>query len=655
MAEETPLLHPEFACDERFWEQYAGPIVREPLTAIVELVANCWDAGATRVAIEWPTNEARRLSVKDNGEGMTEEEFLHRWGTLSYNRAREQPGEIEIRHGDYRRKRRVFGRNGIGRFAAFCFGNECLVTTSKEGREVRYLVSKGRSYPLEFALRGASAADRPGTSVVVEHVTGQILADQSIRTELSRRFLTDPSFEVLVNGVRIDFDDIEDKGLEVIPVEIKELGERATIKFIDAQRTDRTIRLHGVAWHVLGRLVGECGWKDPEQQSLIDGRRVEAKRFTFVVEADFLHGLDAVKPDWSGFVEDHEAFRHTNAAVQSVVTERLLEATKEKRGELTRRVRKTHSPKVRNLTPLRREKWNSFVEKVAEECPSLSERELETVSGVLATMELADTQYALLHRLHELDPGQIDDLHKILKEWTVDMAKIVLDEIQGRLLLIEELREKTTKDDALEVQELQPLFERGLWIFGPEFETIHYTSNEGMTKVIQGLFGREDLRGSRNRPDFVILPDGSAGFYSYPEYDDGGGELGPSRIVIVELKAPRVPITEDEKAQCYKYVRELARKGLLTERTEVRGFVLGRSINPVDRGEKKEMDDRVRIKPLAFDWVLDRAKSRLFKLQDKIKEAPFLKERELERFLDVDAEEELNLQEATEPVSSPVH
>jgi hypothetical protein len=68
------------------------------------------------------------------------------------------------------------------------------------------------------------------------------------------------------------------------------------------------------------------------------------------------------------------------------------------------------------------------------------------------------------------------------------MAKIVLDEIAQRLKLIEELQMRTRDERSREVQDLQPLFKRSLWIFGPEFETIEYTSNSGMTRVIQDLF-----------------------------------------------------------------------------------------------------------------------------------------------------------------------
>ncbi len=56
--------------------------------------------------------------------------------------------------------------------------------------------------------------------------------------------------------------------------------------------------------------------------------------------------------------------------------------------------------------------------------------------------------------------------------------------------------------------------------------------------------------------------------------------------------------------------------------------------NPIDRGEKTEMDGRVRILPMDFSIVLRRAESRLLKLHDKIKSAPFLQERGIDKFLD---------------------
>ena len=54
--------------DQRFLESYAGSIMTDPATAIVELVANCWDAYATDVKISWPdSKKAQQFKIADNG------------------------------------------------------------------------------------------------------------------------------------------------------------------------------------------------------------------------------------------------------------------------------------------------------------------------------------------------------------------------------------------------------------------------------------------------------------------------------------------------------------------------------------------------------------------------------------------------------------
>jgi len=58
--------------DERFLESYAGAIITDPATAIVELVANSWDAYATEVNVTWPNTQLeQQFKITDNGHGMT--------------------------------------------------------------------------------------------------------------------------------------------------------------------------------------------------------------------------------------------------------------------------------------------------------------------------------------------------------------------------------------------------------------------------------------------------------------------------------------------------------------------------------------------------------------------------------------------------------
>jgi len=123
------LLLPSFA--ESFLDYHAGRVISDPQVAIVELVANSWDAGADRVEITWPRGLGENLSIADNGTGMTLEEFQKRWPTLNYNRADSQGLAVEFPAGVRSRSRTAFGRSGIGRHAMFASRTS---TSSRHGR-----------------------------------------------------------------------------------------------------------------------------------------------------------------------------------------------------------------------------------------------------------------------------------------------------------------------------------------------------------------------------------------------------------------------------------------------------------------------------------------------------------------------------------------
>ena len=571
MSEETVEIEQTVLFEERFLDFYTGrKLLHDPITAIVELVANAWDAGSTRVDIAWPDDSNNEITIGDNGEGMTEEEFKRRWRTLSYNRLADQGELVQVVGQDNYSPRRTFGRNGTGRFAGFCFADKYQVITSKNGRKISYLVQKGDSLaPIKLSKIEESISASTGTTIKVNSTLTAHFNPEKIKTEIGLRFLTDPKFEVYVNNSRVDFTDLSIDGVDEFDVNIDKYKENVRIILIDAKRTDRTTKQHGVAWQVNGRLVGSCSWLGSGQEALIDGRRIEAKRYTFIIFADILNDPDIVKSDWSGFQEDNEKFIIVQKAIQGKIREILLGLTKEKRQETFRSIHEANAEKLSCMSPISRERWKTFVEKAQDQCPSIAEKDLIALSGVLANLESTNSRYALIHQLHELKPEQLNDLYKVLNEWNMDSIKMVLDELQWRLKLLDELQKKLSTNSTLEVQELQPLFERGLWIFGPEFETIEYTSNRGMTTVIQKLFNSDDT-GTLNRPDFAILPDASVGLYSYPEYDDEFAEVSVASLVIVELKKPGVTIGADEKGQCWKYVKELYAKGHLTDKTKVR-------------------------------------------------------------------------------------
>lgn len=629
--EQTTLLY-----DERFLESYAGAIITDPATAIVELVANCWDAYATEVKIIWPDVElTRQFKISDNGHGMTQEEFQYIWRTIAYNRLSKSGNTTLPPYDTQGLPRIVFGKNGKGRFASFCFASEYLITSRKNGQEFVCRVHRTSTDPLvleEVSFKSEGVVGH-GTEIVGNGVIPRLIfSEEKVRELIGSRFLANPAFKVKLNGSEITFNDIPDL-LSRIEVNVDAYG-KAFILHIDTKKADKTTKQHGIAWWVQNRAVGECRWSRSDYERILDGRTSEAKRFTFIVQADYLNVHDAVQGDWSGFKEGNEAWEKTREAVQDRIRQIILDSSKAERDSRRSAVIDRIGNTMNALSPISKDRVESFVNEVVDNCPNFGENEIVQLSTILAKLEQSNSRYGLLDLLHRCEPNDYDTLHGILKEWTIGMAKLVLDEIQNRLRLIGELREKLKDVGVDEVHELQPLFERGLWMFGAQFESIEFTSNKGMTNVIKTIFKDENGKGTRNRPDFVALPDSSVGFYARASYDENHDEDGTEHLIIIDLKTTGLALGSKEKEQVWKYVKELRSKGYLKKYTRVDGFILG---DRIEHGENELTTHgaEVKITPLLYDTILIRAEKRLLNLYSKVKDAPFLSDQqeELRRFL----------------------
>ncbi len=645
MAKEPGLLF-----DNRFMERHAGAIITDPAVAIVELVANSWDAWATQVDIIWPERATDApFSISDNGKGMTEAQFQTRWKTLDYNRLRDE-GDVSQPPAELSelRPRTAYGRNGKGRHAAFRFCEAYRIRTWRDGKAVTFEVRRGVTQPFTIQrLKGEAKIDGHGMEIAALSSRAPSMTPEEAREVIGTRFLADPNFIVTINGTKVTFDDIPVTQRRVIDVEVPSFGT-ANLIVIDTQKADKTTRQHGIAWRVNNRIVGTPGWIGFDQERLVDGRSTEAKRFIFIVRADFL--ANEVTPDWSGFSSDGAAWRATQPLLHSKIREYLSEFNADRRRETKEAVRESLAHAVSKLPPVSRDRWNAFVDRVVDTCPSMNEDAVEQVAGVLANLELASSKYELIAKLHEMKPGDLDELNALLVDWTVRTAKLALDEIAQRLKLIEELDQKLRDENMKEVGDLQPLFDRSLWVFGPEFESLEFTSNRGMTEVISKIFGSKE-RGSKLRPDFVLLPDGSVGFYSRDSHDLGHDVDGVSRLVIAEIKKPGVMIGANEKQQPWQYVKELLAKGLLTEAATTTCYVLGSKIDPEEAADETKLNGRVTIRAMTYSTFIKRAEKRLLGLREKLRDAPFLKEQGIDPEIYMQSQQprqsELSLERAT--------
>lgn len=286
--------------DERFLEKYAGiKILNDPVTAVIELIANAWDAGSTIVEIIYPEEDGDFFSVQDDGCGLSSEEFEKIWSTLYYDRIKNLGLYAIDKASRLSKKRLAFGRNGVGRCAAFCFGQEYEVISRKNGIEIQYLVtSLDTNLPFKFNKTNEVAADSVGTQIIVKNAKTRGMNIENLRSEIGMRFITDSEFKIFLQNRLITFEDIDKDNVEDVELEIDGYGT-VCIKIIDTQDTDKTTRHHGIAWRVNNRLVGDISWNKLSASYNVDGRRVESKRYSFIIFADNL--VQYVLPDWSGF------------------------------------------------------------------------------------------------------------------------------------------------------------------------------------------------------------------------------------------------------------------------------------------------------------------------------------------------------------------
>lgn len=615
--------------DSRFLDKFLGNMAKDPVIAITELLANTFDAGATEVHISWPVNKELNnpiFKIEDNGTGLTLEEFKNIWSKLNYDRIKNQGDSISIFgiNGDLIEKRDVFGKNGKGRFSAFCFNDFYDVVSSKDGKTFSARVEKSTetdTSPLLITrIKNQEFSGNTGVSITTPiKFLDHFIEENDLRKELSARFISRPSFKIYINQKQLSFNDIPSDCIIEKEVEFKE--HKIRIRLIDTNKIDTSTKQRGVAWWVKGRLVGGINWSFLKNFDEFDQRKSAAKKMNLIIEADCLHSLNLVLDDWSGFDLQSNVWQEFEdlmiPCIKELMQEPIVKSQREKANKVLGAVRSNSN----SLSRLSQARVATFVDDTVSLCPTLSEKDLYNITNILINLEKTSSKYNLLQKLANISLDELDKLNSILEDWGVSMAKIILDEIEGRLKTIAEFEARVNILGVKEVQELQTLFNDGLWMFGANFEAIDFSSNKGMTSVFKNLFGI-DKKGTKNRPDYVILPEA----FSRPKFDnETHEEVGVDHVIIVDLKTTGLTLGSDEKDQIWKYVKELEIKGAITKTTKVHGFILGDKIESGENSPRKEWNDNVVITPILYTTLLSRAKNRMLKLSDKVSSAPILK------------------------------
>jgi hypothetical protein len=190
-----------FSFGEGFLQDHAGHIISDPRIALIELIANAYDAGATKVELHWPEEAGQPFVLTDNGTGMSRPEFERRWKTLCYNRLHEQGLHAENPNRIPGKKRVAFGYSGKGRHGAFCFADFYLVETWKDGVSIhaRVEMTKDHNAPFYCNIESEGKKSGHGTEIRAD-VQRNLLTEPEVKELIGSKFAVDPAFTILVNN-----------------------------------------------------------------------------------------------------------------------------------------------------------------------------------------------------------------------------------------------------------------------------------------------------------------------------------------------------------------------------------------------------------------------------------------------------------------------
>ena len=602
--------------ERNFIERTYPNIVSDMSIAFAELVANSWDAGATRVDITIPQKQGQQIIIEDNGSGMTDEEFRSRWMVIAYNRVDHQGEHIDFLAADNTKIRRIaYGRNGVGRHSLVCFDEYYAIETWKEGCLNRYEIAvSGGNSAFSIEKHAQKPKSGSGTKIMVNAIK-HFPDPAAISRTLGYKFMFDPQFEVYVNGAKVEYHNTLRPDKETtLSTQYGELSA-AIYRIPDGEKSTSN---NGIAIWVNGRLVGKPSWTVGDYK-IEDARRKLAIKHVVIVQADFL--IDEISYDWTSFRKTEKVLE-ANKVLTAYLRKYRIEYYRGKTTEVRDEAVRTNKEVIRTLSIPAVYSLKQFFDTYLEQRPEVEADELNIIVSSLVNVLSNERGLSLLAKLSVMSDASLSDLDKILDEWSVSDIKTVLDEINSRIAVIDAIQKLCSDPRTDELHVLHPLISQARWLFGIEYDNPNYTFNRRLSTVVKELLDgelkEETTINWNKRPDLVFASDHTVSATCTEEIDDNGISC-VDKILIIELKKGGFQIGKSEIYQAEGYVESIYKGNKLNAKPRIKAYVIGDSVDS-STSIHKTQEDFGEVFAYTYDQLVRTAEKRLFHLKAKLEE-----------------------------------
>lgn len=529
---------------------------------IGELVANAWDANATKIEItipETPIDEhTSEIVIADDGMGMSDEDIRKKYLIAGRDRREKEgsdrtPAPLE---------RKIMGRKGIGKFSAFGIAKEIEIESICKGERSRFVMDYDKMLDsadrrqAEFAPLPSTGNVTVGTTITLRRITKfktRSISLKQLRRRLARRFAVvgeDSNFDIIINKSRIS---IEERDLQHL-LDKDADGKRYLWSFEDEEikpdtgwivsgwigALDRTTPTRdgvdrGISIMARGKLVQE-----PFLFNAVVGQQYALSYLVGELHAEFVDELeDTIGTNRNALVWDTEAntclmewgkkqvekIARVWASKRSEDNERRFQQSDMYR---TFRERASGSSNKRALSLA-----DKLVRQVISKNPTAGVQEIEPVIQTSLDFLEFNEFWDIARDVADSDLKDVDTLFKLFREWQIVEAKEMSRVTEGRIATIQKLQNLIEKD-ALEVPTLHNFLKDFPWVIDPRWTLVD--DEVRYSDILRREFTEpQDMPEIDRRIDFLCVHDGTD-------------------LAVVEIKRPGKKASTKELDQIEEYV-----------------------------------------------------------------------------------------------------
>lgn len=527
----------------------------EPITGLIELIWNALDADADEVKVEFGRNELDgivEIRVADNGHGMTQQEVVDGFGRLggSWKRAKKRS----------KGGRALHGRDGRGRFLAAGLGGRLRWHTVAEdpddpSRRLALDVEMTVAQLSHVEVSDPEPTDEPtGTRVLID---GFLNEPKGLNGERSIEKLTGIfGLYLQTNNAHLVFDrtEIEPDKLQTnrgeLEVPTPAGSDPALLVVIEwNRRVDRALYL--------------CDERGTPLGEVHPGIQAPGFEFTAYV-------------NWTGFQADNALAAADLGSGESKVVieearEKLRDYFKDRAKERTRE--QIAEWKAEKVYPFDGEPENKaeraardvfdVVALSASSAVNASEKSGRRLSLRLLREALENDPGSLrkvLGEVLDLKQDRLEELSALLDRTPLTALIATSKEIADRLEFLKGLEELVLGDLSKHVKErsqLHRILAGQTWVFGEEYALV--ADDNSLTTVLKkhlAYLDRDEL--AEDVSEEVLDAEGSRAIVDLMLARSLSQQRNRREHLVVELKAPKVKVGDEQAQQIKKYADAVA-------------------------------------------------------------------------------------------------